>query len=988
MIKQLQDGREALVDLSRDNASASLLEAEARLANAEAMEAEQEEVRRNVSARLEQKYNDKFVAGVSPFDSQLGSARIQLSRQEAEILKLLKEPSLEETQSGFTIPANKLQLALEASEAQLASWSNKVKEASGIVDTIRSRIDAWTKADSKRTTTELNSATEALAAYRAKLDFETSAAGMSQQNADIERIATELVNKSKKAGIDLSIEQARIEADRHIKTRQLAVDKQHWTELQTVLDERLKAASETTEETEIRIRTAELLNAARAAGVEITEEEIRATLVNIQTMEEEQQARENARQELEESQETYNEWLEARERELELAGLTRKEREIEELALERVNLARQAGIELAFEDARAWAKNHLERIKQLKRQSGYATSFLEVWEKASEDIHETWTNMWEDLWNGNVDSAEDFADDLLDILERTAKQAAAMLVLRPVFDATGIGTLLGIPGRTGSSGRLLGSFGGILSAAAITGQGGIPGVPNPGVPNPGGAGGSGIGIVQGGLLGAAIFGLISLFKKTPRLKSWFASDGRGNLAITRSETRGIDDQATQAISTQVNSILDRLGAELSGPVSFSVLYKPDKNFLDVNFAGKTPRVFGKDDIEEAITYTVAELLKSNAVTGIAPGLQDAIRRSGEITDAEQLDTLINQYTAAQDIGRIIRDELARRDNPAQFEIDQLEAAQAARRQEIENYLELGYITQEVVDQLGRLEQIELDELLERLGDSAESAGGALDQAAAAARQRISEWLTNLNIANDNTPLSVFERRRNALSAYEETLTLARGGDVDALDRITALADQLLSLDRAATSSAADRTLLYNRIVDDLGGLSQPPPIDPVEVLVDQVSDGLDDVTAGIETLDKNIDDGLDRLRDDTGTDLDRVSDLLGILDRNILDEFGLLRTGNTGGFREINSIFSAYPTQITTSNDNVIKALNDNISSLQSEISLLRTDTVGVGTTVTNVGASQLVQLEEIVSATEQQLRLLERGGGQSPPPGQDPRPQ
>lgn len=942
--------------LTRENASAKLDEAESiREVNRARLEGIQATVQ-----SLESRYSDKIskqvgrdmlasrAYGLGPvlkmFNEIEDQSKVTITKVQADFLGLLGDPRLQDNGiDGMSIDFGVLQDAIARSSEQTEQWSGKVDASQSVIDEIRERIKNWATEETDRSASQLSSAQKSLATLRARLELETQMAGLSKEQAEIEKIAFDLVAKSKKAGLDLTLEEARAEAALHVQKRARAEAEAEFTELQTGLEARLKAAYETPEETKIRTEALSIYRAAQAAGIDLTLEEITLRLQNIQAIEDETDAIADADEARADATDTYEDWLAARREDLRLAGLTRDQQEVEKLTRDRIALARRAGIELSEAEVRAWAIAHVSRLNQLDEHGRRVQGLQDAYLSAQRNIEDRWNGMWEDVLSGNFDSFEDFFDDIDNLFGRLAKSIAAQMIIKPILDQSGLSGLLGIGGLGGGGGNFLNLLGGgagggggsLLNGllGGVAGQTGLLTSTLPGIlgqiPGIGGALASGssalggllgsasgavtgaLGAIPGiggalagiagalgpiGLIGGAIFGLTTLLKKAPRLQSTFGSDGSGDLRITRSETRGIDDETTQGIADSINQILDGLGAEIRGGINFDVLFKPEKDFLAVRGFGRD-RQFNADQIEEAVAYTVGEILKSDSVEGLAEGLKEAIRQAGEISSVDQLEGLVGEYTQAQGLSASIEEAIARRLNPEQFELDQLKEAQAARRASIEQYRQMGYVTDDVVSQLDQLEQLELDEVLSRLGDSATEAGGALSSAAKEARASIADYLAGLNVANDNSPFSTVQRRQNAETQYDEQLALARDGDTEALAGISDYADRLLELDREATSSAAERLTLYNRVVSNLTGLAGITVDSPASLgdIVDAVRDIPVRLDPPLTDIGGRVTTGLDDILSGTGG-LGDLGDRVGLTRDAVQTGTGNLYTGLDGWF--------------------------------------------------------------------------------------------
>jgi hypothetical protein len=187
---------------------------------------------------------------------------------------------------------------------------------------------------------------------------------------------------------------------------------------------------------------------------------------------------------------------------------------------------------------------------------------------------------------------------------------------------------------------------------------------------------------------------------------------------------------------------------------------------------------------------------------------------------EQIVDKLDRYVAAQDFREDIGLALLRFTDERAYTIAALERDQKARRDAAEAFGKEGLYTDaqlaEIRANLDALEDAELADALERLGDAATDAERAL----ADARDGFRQWIDRMT-QSAAAPLNPFEQRQLAMAQYERQLEKARAGDADALGSLTGYADRLLSADIAATSSAQQRLALWNKVMGDIEALAAP-----------------------------------------------------------------------------------------------------------------------------------------------------------------------
>lgn len=247
--------------------------------------------------------------------------------------------------------------------------------------------------------------------------------------------------------------------------------------------------------------------------------------------------------------------------------------------------------------------------------------------------------------------------------------------------------------------------------------------------------------------------------------------------------------------------------------------------------------------------------------------------AGELTDAERrlldsaadLEEAVAQIQASRGLSDAVEDEIRRLTDPAAFErekaLEAIEANYQALKDEAQELIAAGLISGDILARLQVMRDLQIEEALDRLGEAADEAADAFIRA----RPALERWLDRAELS-DYAPLNPLEQRNAAFSQYEDMLARAQAGDEDALSEITAYADRLLAADRAATSSAQARALLYAEVMEDIRRLTLDPPSDDDLLIVCR------DTTAAVKELGPIICDPIvDKL--------DEVIDTLGDLGR-------------------------------------------------------------------------------------------------------------
>ncbi|MCY1648186.1 tape measure protein [Caulobacter sp. SL161] len=286
---------------------------------------------------------------------------------------------------------------------------------------------------------------------------------------------------------------------------------------------------------------------------------------------------------------------------------------------------------------------------------------------------------------------------------------------------------------------------------------------------------------------------------------------------------------------QVDEALKRLGSAADGAAGALAGLEPDafqRSVGDAIAQLRDPTGFERSKALGDIEANIAEM-KTQAAGLVAAGklsteifaqldtlrdlqVADSIKKLGDAAGdaAQALKDAASAQKAAADFASGIDDAILQLTDPVAAQIQQINRDYAAKIETASAMVAAGQLGGDVLDKLASLRDLQIQEVMQGLADSATDATDAF----ADARPRLQAWLDSLGVGA-NSPLNAGEQRQAAMASYERVLERARAGDADALSQITGLGDQLLSADRTATSSATARLALFNKVQGDIQGLA-------------------------------------------------------------------------------------------------------------------------------------------------------------------------
>ena len=285
---------------------------------------------------------------------------------------------------------------------------------------------------------------------------------------------------------------------------------------------------------------------------------------------------------------------------------------------------------------------------------------------------------------------------------------------------------------------------------------------------------------------------------------------------------------------QTDEALKRLGAAADGAAGSIAGLDPaafQKSVSDGIAQLKDPTGFERSKALSNIDASIAAM-KTQAAGLVASGklgaeiftqldtlrdlqVADSIKKLGDAASdtAKALKEAADAQKAANDFSGSIDDAILQLTDPVAAQIQQINRDYNAKVDQAKTMIAAGTLGADVLDKLANLRDLQIDDVMNGLTDAVEDATDVFGDA----RPRLQAWLDSLGVGS-NSPLNAGEQRQAAMASYERVLERARAGDADALSQITGMADQLLSADRTATSSASDRLALYNKVQGDIQGL--------------------------------------------------------------------------------------------------------------------------------------------------------------------------
>ncbi|PZR32296.1 tape measure protein [Caulobacter segnis] len=301
---------------------------------------------------------------------------------------------------------------------------------------------------------------------------------------------------------------------------------------------------------------------------------------------------------------------------------------------------------------------------------------------------------------------------------------------------------------------------------------------------------------------AAGLATTDVLAKIDRLKDLQVDQALKNLASAAGSAAEALDPAAfkRSIEDQIAQLLD------------PVAYERSKALADIEANSATLKA-------QAQALVDAGKLSADVLTQLdqLKGLQvaDSIKKLGDAAGdtAKALRDAADAQKAAQDFAGSIDDAILQLTDPIAARISAIQRDYETKVAQAQTMIAAGQLGADVLDRLANLRDLQIDDVLSSLAESAQQATDVF----ADARPRLQSFLDGLAVGS-NSPLSAGAQKDAAQATYDRLLGLAQSGNADALSQITSAADALLGADRNATSSASDRLALFNKVTGDIQGL--------------------------------------------------------------------------------------------------------------------------------------------------------------------------
>ncbi|MBA4792284.1 MAG: tape measure protein [Phenylobacterium sp.] len=264
------------------------------------------------------------------------------------------------------------------------------------------------------------------------------------------------------------------------------------------------------------------------------------------------------------------------------------------------------------------------------------------------------------------------------------------------------------------------------------------------------AGGLGTMMMSAAVLGpiGAIAGLAlgSLFKDDKRPYARADIGVRdGQFAVTGGQE--LDDGPLSEMNTAAQAIVQSLNAaadlfkldltQFSGPTSIGYVQGKNTGRLGQGYFGgdgggfNTGAQFSNYDDPEALA---AEIVRATIIRAIEAGASDLSEAEKRVVlQAESLEEAATKIAAGRSIAESVEDAILQLTNPAEFERKQalaaIEASYQALKAQADELITAGLVSGDVLTKIDQLRDLQVEDALERLGEAADSASEALERAA-------------------------------------------------------------------------------------------------------------------------------------------------------------------------------------------------------------------------------------------------------------------
>lgn len=535
--------------------------------------------------------------------------------------------------------------------------------------------------------------------------------------------------------------------------------------------------------------------------------------------------------------------------ELRLARLNEKQIRVETLTRDLLAEAQRKNVDLSEEEARSKARGHIDALAQIEAEAQAredlaarqrkdfeeaARVYTRIWDNAADNIQDALAGSFREVFDEGISGFDDFGDQVVNIMKDVAAQIAAAMIFQPLlgdlaggFNLFGGGGGAGGAGGAGGGGGLLGSLGTsiagsafgksissfgigakLLGTAATDGAAATSGLIGSGG-NLFGLSGLGASAALAGAGLAAAVVLPKLFESSSvgpnaggQLR--FANDNFfvGPVGADNGGNTGPIEQELANAAQALNALVSQDAFSIDAALTFGGADNPIAGAIDT---------FQSNGIRSGEDL-VADIIRRGVIKGLTEAERDQILANDNIGTG--ISNVIGIRQSRQPFIDAVRQQLLGFTDPRGAALAELERANEARREEAR----LLGIFDEVVDDLARIEAIELDQVMARFADSAVAAA----QDFTGARATIDDYLVELT-ASGNSFLSPELANRNAQAAFSALVAQAQAGGQDAIaemaSEITASARRVLETSRTLNASSPAFQDTFDRTVSVLTGLS-------------------------------------------------------------------------------------------------------------------------------------------------------------------------
>lgn len=403
-----------------------------------------------------------------------------------------------------------------------------------------------------------------------------------------------------------------------------------------------------------------------------------------------------------------------------------------------------------------------------------------------------------------------------------------------------------------------------------------------------------IGAVVGAILGTLVGGL---FGKPTNAGAGVAIRNNSSLGEITGKSR--TEETTQAATAAAQAIIagvqamEQIGIDATKEITGLVLGGRDKTQIYTS-SGET--LYGKvGDAADAANVGLMNLLQSaNYASDAQKNLAMSMAAAGDGFDA--IIVKLQKLAEAEAFVKGIDREILKYTNPQEYALANLRDSQISRRKQALGYFKDGLIDQTTLaslnEKFAQLERLEIVDALSQFQTAVTAAGVSVEEFADK-QKRIAEYLDGLKVGA-LSPLNPEAQLSEAGQQFMRTINAARGGDMDAYDKATGMADTYLEKAKSFYGATAAYNTIFQTVtsaLEQLQAMAYPGQTAGGEVTADgaAVEAAVQALQAEITKANAELLAAVDPVANDNATsaDIQQQTDVLAPLLQNIADTFGL-----------------------------------------------------------------------------------------------------